>query len=521
MNKKIRILAAALSTLMLLASCGQKPGAESGRTEQSGAGEGKLFTAPTELDLVITSHVSWPYNENWEVWKYFKEATGAEFNIQAIPGADLETKLPLMMASPESLPDLIYMYAKSQVDAHALSGAFVSLDDRMEEMPNYRAFLESLPEETAEELVRQRTSGDGKVYSAPCYGTQTVTNLRTWLYREDIFKKHKLKAPETFEELYQVCKKLKELYPESYPLCFREGLFKLEDIGPSWQSYFSYLPYYDFDAEEWRCGAQEPVMKEIVEYFLKLKKEDLVPPNYTTIETKSWEELMSTDRGFITFDYVVRIDFFNTPNRQTNPEYTLTMMAPPKPDVATGSQRLNKTNLDFSGYSICNTGKEERIRNAVKLVDWMYTDEAQELLSWGKEGETYKEEKGKRTYILEEGEQPQTRYGFATSGTYQRMNEEAFEATYTEENVASSRKVLEYLQPYANPLNWLPMNDEEASRENQLRVELRSYAEEELSKFLLGQKPMSEWDGFVEGLKQMGVDELLGIYDAAYKRVAG
>ena len=36
MNKKIRILAAALSTLMLLASCGQKPGAESGRTEQSG-----------------------------------------------------------------------------------------------------------------------------------------------------------------------------------------------------------------------------------------------------------------------------------------------------------------------------------------------------------------------------------------------------------------------------------------------------------------------------------------------------
>ena len=297
MNKKIRILAAALSTLMLLASCGQKPGAESGRTEQSGAGEGKLFTAPTELDLVITSHVSWPYNENWEVWKYFKEATGAEFNIQAIPGADLETKLPLMMASPESLPDLIYMYAKSQVDAHALSGAFVSLDDRMEEMPNYRAFLESLPEETAEELVRQRTSGDGKVYSAPCYGTQTVTNLRTWLYREDIFKKHKLKAPETFEELYQVCKKLKELYPESYPLCFREGLFKLEDIGPSWQSYFSYLPYYDFDAEEWRCGAQEPVMKEIVEYFLKLKKEDLVPPNYTTIETKSWEELMSTDRG--------------------------------------------------------------------------------------------------------------------------------------------------------------------------------------------------------------------------------
>ena len=36
-----------------------------------------------------------------------------------------------------------------------------------------------------------------------------------------IFKKHNLKAPETYEELYNVCKQLKALYPDSYPFCTR------------------------------------------------------------------------------------------------------------------------------------------------------------------------------------------------------------------------------------------------------------------------------------------------------------
>ena len=37
-----------------------------------------------------------------------------------------------------------------------------------------------------------------------------------------------------------------------------------------------------------------------------------------------------------------------------------------------------------------------------------------------------------------------------------------------------------------------------------------------LRKFLLGQKPMSEWDNFVAGLDDMQVDELLQIWDEAY-----
>ena len=91
-------------------------------------------------------------------------------------------------------------------------------------------------------------------------------------------------------------------------------------------------------------------------------------------------------------------------------------MTPPKGDGVTGQARIAKYNLDPTGYLICNTGKQDRIDNAFKLLDWMYSDEGSELLSWGKEGETYKVVDGKKKFIVGENETPQEKYGAATYG---------------------------------------------------------------------------------------------------------
>ena len=186
---------------------------------------------------------------------------------------------------------------------------------------------------------------------------------------------------------------------------------KIQDWGPSWQKWFGLYLFDHYDAGEWKFGAAEPVMKDFVEYFLKLKNENLVPPDYITMETKSWEELMSTDRGFITLDYIVRLDFFNIPNRLENPDYTLALMAPPVPGIQGASALLQKTNLDFGGYCVCNTGKEEKQENAFKLVDWMYSDEGMELLSWGKENETYQVVDGKRNLSFQATRRPRINTG--------------------------------------------------------------------------------------------------------------
>ena len=520
-----RVLALTLAGAMALSLSACKPSdkgnGDNGNGSPSTAGDGKLFTEPTEISIIVSSHVSWPFNENWKMWDYVEEATGAMLKVSALPSSDQETKISLMMASPDTLPDLLHTWQKKTVDDYALSGAYLSYDDHLDLLPNYQKFWDSVPEEERKELFAQRTSGDGKIYSAPSYGTQTVNNLRTWMYRKDIFEKNNLQVPTTTDELYQVAKKLKELYPESYPICFRTGLGKLEEWGPSWQPYFTQNPYYDYDDETWKVGAAQPVMKDMVEFFLKLKNEDLVPPNYITMETKSWEELMSTDRGFITLDYIVRIDFFNKPNREQNPDYTLALMAPPKPNTAQADQKLMKSNLDFYGYCVCNTGKEKNIENAFKFVDWMYTDDAVQLLSWGKEGETFHTVDGRKQFILTGDEQPQNAYGIGTYGLYQVIETEANEAMYTVEQVEACHDVMQYLMPRSNPTMWMPISEDNDAEVQTLKQPLNDYIEEQLSKFMLGQTPMSEWDTFQKGLEDMGASRLLEIYAEEYKRVMG
>lgn len=519
-NNFKRILAGVLAIATAVAVSACTP-ADKEKTDIELAGEGGvLFSEPTEVKVVIPDHVSWPYNKDWPVWKYFEEATGARFDVTAIPESNFATKLNLMMSNKSTLPDMLYLKNKARMDDYALSGALVPIDDYVDQMPNYTAFLESLPENISKDLQMQRRAGDGKIYGPPTYGTQETNGMRIWMYRKDIFEKHNLKVPETYEELYQVAKKLKELYPESYPLCFREGMNRLGLMASQWKEYLTHDIYYDFNEGKWHFGAVEETIKQLVTYLNKLCKEGLVTPDFVNMNTKTWEELMSTDRGFITIDYIVRMDFFNVPNRRINPDYTLASMKPPRADIESGTHGITRLNFDFSGYSVCNTGDKERIANAFKIIDWMYSDEGSELLSWGKEGETYQVVGGEKEFILpNEGDTCQNLYGIATSGVYQRIDPAAFGAVYTKEQAAESRVAAEYLEPNVNPMWWLSFTEEEEARRSQLKEGIDSYVTEMLSKFMLGQEPMSNWDSFVATLKSMGTDELVEIYTTAYNRV--
>ena len=144
-------------------------------------------------------------------------------------------------------------------------------------------------------------------------------------------------------------------------------------------------------------------------------------------------------------------------------------MNPPKPNTPNASQSLAKQNLNFNGYCVCNTGREEGVKNAFKFVDWMYTDEAISLLSWGKKGETYEEVDGRKQFILTGDEEPQNKYGIGTYGMYQVLETEANEALYTQEQVDACHEALEkYLMPRCNPLLWLPISEENQAEFNTL-----------------------------------------------------
>jgi len=512
---KKRLLAMALAVVMVLslAACNANP------KDDGKVANADPLTKDDVIQIVIGSHASWPYREDWKVWEYIEEGCGATLDVIAYPSSEAGTKVNLMFAAPETLPDLLYGSWKPGSDTHVLEGAMIALDDMEEYMPNYNAWLESLSEEEFANLVIPRRAYDGKVYYTPVEGREKSQNVRCWLYRKDIFDKNNIAVPTTFDELYGACKQLKEIYPDSYPLCVRSGTKVFETSGASWKPYWEPLMYYDFNEEKWAYGASEDIMLDVLAFHKKLMDEKLINPDFMTINNSGWQELVTTDRGFIMPEYQTRIDFFNSLARTKNPEFDLHAMVPP---VATeeGLPMVNKFNVDPVGLQIPNNMVESRIANAAKFVDWFYTDEARELVSWGKEGETYEIVDGKKQYITDEaGTQANTLYGFGTYGTFTRMDPEAVLAFESADLAETRDMVLEHTMPYANPYWWLSYNEEEYDVKEEYETAINTYMSEMVSKFLLGQEPLSKFDEYQATLYEMGLDKLIAAYTSAYDRV--
>ncbi len=515
-----KLIALTLATVMLLAlcACGGNGGV-SGEVSYD-IPEGKQIPDDAVLDITIASHASWPYQEDWAVWNYIRECIGGTLNVNAVPASDFATKFPLIMAAPDSFPDLIGFQGKPSGFAdYCEQGAFLALDDYVEFLPDYNAFWTGLPEKD-QWMKNIRKSADGKVYYTPNYGMERYTNLRTWLYRKDIFDKHGLAMPETTEDLYNVSKKLKELYPDSYPFCMRSGLQNINVIGCSWKPNFHYGAYYDFENEKWCYGATEDTMLEIVEYLNRMVKEGLIPSDFFTINASTWQELVSTNRGFIMPEYQVRIDFFNGIAREKMPDFNLTAMTPPRADNGMGINMNNKFNQDPSGYAVLNTGDKGSIANAMRYLNWFYSDEGSEILSWGKEGETYENALGKRQFILEnEADNAQTLYGFKTIGTYTRIDHECIDASISEEQAATTDFIIGNIYPNLDPTLYLEFSADDSKILVDLNTSISTHVEENLQKFIIGQRPMSEWDTFQKGLSELPVADVLSVYEAAYNRV--
>ena len=175
----------------------------------------------------------------------------------------------------------------------------------------------------------------------------------------------------------------------------------------------------------------------------------------------------------------------------------------------------------MSGYCVFNTGKEARIARSFEFIDSLYSDKAYDLLSWGKEGETYEvDANGARKFILTGDETPQLKYGLHTYGTGLKIDPAANEESYSDEQIVAFRAIEQYHEDHVNPDAWITFTEEEADELAIYRDDIEAYAQEGLSKFMLGQRPLSEWDSFVAGLNEMGVDTMLGIYKSAFERTA-
>ena len=81
-----------------------------------------------------------------------------------------------------------------------------------------------------------------------------------------------------------------------------------------------------------------------------------------------------------------------------------------------------------------------------------------------------------------------------------------------------------FTQNMENTVNYSPLtmlavaNQEETKRTSEILTDLDTYSQELLTKLILGQKSLDDWDSYMDDLKRLGLDELIEIYQGRYDR---
>lgn len=506
MRKGLSITAAVGLSLTLVAGCS---GGNKGATGADGSTTSPSTGAPAKktFSMLTESHPSWPYNKDWLIWKLLEEKTGVTIDMQ-VPSGKLDEAVNLAVASG-NMPDMMFMLADQAANKFGQQGALVNILDYVNEMPNFKKWMDTYPD-----IAKAAIAADGHMYKFPNQGFGE-TNRMVWLYRDDVFKQNNLTPPKTYDELYTVLKRLKEIYPDSYPLAFRTGPALAMMVNLS--SNFATNQGYYYEDNQVKYGPTTDNYKKIVEYLNKFYKDGLIPPDWLTMDTKQWQDIMSTNRSFVTIDYISRIDFFNLALRKDNPNFNMAFMAPPA--GLPGGKQLNAyTQFVESGLTVSSKAKD--IKGVMKYIDFYYSEEGRNIASWGKEGETYTAAGGKKQLMKDKFvdiSDMRKKTGLATNGVYTWIDYDAhlslaspeLQAAYTE-----ARKYDDVFRPRAS------FNEKEQEIISTTGLAIDKHREENITKFILGERSLGDWDKYVDEANKLGLQKVIDTYKTAYERAA-
>jgi putative aldouronate transport system substrate-binding protein len=457
---------------------------------------------PVTLTMMVQNHASNPFKEDWLIWKLHEINANVKLKVSGYVGNWWDA-IPLIIASRD-LPDLMWMVSTDSIK-YGQEGALLDYFEYVDQMPNLEAFIEKYPSQ-----VTPLLSTDNKLYLHPSEGSYGKFSGQMLLYREDIFKKHNIPLPKNYDEFYEVLLELKRLYPESTPLYF-SGTNSFAQFGLSFGTNSTF--FYDSLTKTVKYGPMEPGMKELLEFVARAYQDKLIPAEFGNLNTQKRNELLSTGKTFLLFTYYNNIDSLNSTMREANPDFTLAFMPPPE-----GLPGMRYCDFELflgEGLTVASTSKNKEA--ALTYVDYLFSEKGVETCSWGEEGTTYRVVSGKKQFIPEVTDisYASNEYGLFTSGNMAYIDFSAKESLMSEAVKQAYNQALDYILPISV---MPPLTSEENDEIAIATQSIDKFMNEQISKMVIGNLPMSNWDAYIAGLKNLGIDKVLEVYNNAEAR---
>ncbi|OUS76395.1 hypothetical protein B1748_11965 [Paenibacillus sp. MY03] len=517
-------------TAMLVSACSGENGGNGGNRNTSPAKiEGSDSNAPGEGGQTDSALVSdkpitfkWlvpdrreaPVRKDWAIFDRIFERTNARIEFEPVPSDGVTEKKQIMIATNSVTDFMTVPHADARL--YGNEGVFLDLSSYIDEhAPHIKAYFEEYP--AAKALV---TGEDGGVYSVP--GLEGLGFNYNWIVRQDLMEEYGLKSPDTPEQLYEMLKAFKERNPDKYPLVTQgvggtTGLYKV-----MLRAFTGIEGYIQLEPEsgEYKFAGDHPGFVDSLEYMNKLYNEKLLDPEFAILNGAQWEERMLTGKSFVTYHWKTRNQLLTDRAAEAGliPGYNANAMLE---IAASGIKKYQYSRDIFSTGGIAISANVKDKVAAVKLLDYLLSEEGSDYLALGIDGETYDRSEGAPKFLESLGPAPYDKlrgeYGIWYPEISLNMGKSREAERLSEKAQAIEELYLPIVLPAPAPL---VLTDEENEINKEKLNNLTVYIEEKMTEFVVGRTPITapNIQAFIEQCKKLGAQELIDMYNTARGR---
>lgn len=444
--------------------------------------------------------------------------TGVNIEFIHPSSTDYAEQFNLMIASGE-YPDIIeygiYSYPGGP-QAAIDDGVIIPLNDVIKKYcPNLRKYLKENPE-----IDKAIKTDNGDYFCFPAiYNDDYLQVYGGMIARKDLLDQLGMENPETIDEWTEMLRGFKKLGVESPLISTPGNLFAII------QAYGIIQGNYIEDGKV-KTGVLDPRYKEAVQLLHDWYQEGLIEPNLAMVDGKMVKQNMISGTSAVGYGNTGGgIGAWMSANKD-NPTYNLTALKYPvlkKGDTAFYGQREYPAALSLTA-SISTQCKN--IEAAAKVLDYAYSEEGILLFNFGIEGESYEMIDGYPTYT----EKVTNNENGADMGTmiqyYARPNgigPSIRDRRYMEQFAAlpqqkESIEVWNQTQAKEHMMPQVTLTAEENEKITNIKNDIDTYKSQMFLKYVTGVEDMSTFDSFVSKLKDMGIEEVISVYQDAYDR---
>lgn len=488
--------------------------------------------------------------EDWEtnaLTKELEEKANVDLQFEIFPAADTASKISARVASQTELPDILALET-TPLESYIDTGLFLPTTEYYND-PNMAYYfnkrLESNPERK-DFLLRNAKSPDGEIYGvfkyAPEIGNEYSGRMwinKTWL------DKLGLPIPTTTEEYYQTLKAFVERDANGNGQKDEIGLIgstngwnqKPQD---TLMNAFTYIDtrYNYLTAQDGKLSVAytKPEYRAGLEYLNKLVSEGLLSPLTFTQDSSQLKTLAENPDAQLIGSLVAGSLSFYTADSERKKDFV------PLPPL-TGPD-----GVCYATYAPAMPGNPTFITKycenpevAFRMLDYMYEENMSMWqrfgvpeVDWSTDVEglkgLYEDSLGVSCGFKQVNDIMGTNnsnYPNIFPAYREMLSPLSMQGIATPENpydytVFTANAVQYHLDKHPEEIiERIVYTTDETSQINDILTSLNTFRNESVARFIVGDKPFSEWDSYVEELKKIGLEDFIQISQQAYDRTIG